>query len=215
QAQVSAVSNWLTGAGLTVTAVKDEMGGYVAAQGSVRAAAHAFGVRFGTFRGPDRRADRAPEETASAPAGVAGDVLTVSGLDTATHNMTPSDTLPPPDPNYWIAPPCSQYYGQKVAVNEPSAYGLKQPWTNCGYTPRQIRGAYGVTQSGRTGKGVSVAVVDAYASPTMLTDANQYAKATGDKPFAAGQYSQDLASDFTLTAPHECDAAGSSGEGAL
>ncbi|HJY96764.1 MAG TPA: protease pro-enzyme activation domain-containing protein, partial [Streptosporangiaceae bacterium] len=51
QAQVRAVSGWLAGAGLTVTTVKDEMGGYVAVQGSVKAAAHAFGVTFGTFRG--------------------------------------------------------------------------------------------------------------------------------------------------------------------
>src|SRR3984957_11110687 len=215
QTQVSAVSSWLTASGLKVPTVKDEVGGYVAVQGSVQAAAHAFGVTFGTFRGPDRQADRAPEPTASAPAGVAGDVLTASGLDTAKHNMTPADTPPPPDPNYWIAPPCSQYYGQKVAVSEPSAYGAKQPWTNCGYTPRQIRGAYGVTQSGMTGKGVSVAVVDAYASPTMLTDANQYARVTGDKPFAAGQYSQDLASVFTNTAPDQCDAAGWYGEQTL
>jgi subtilase family serine protease len=215
QAQVRAVSGWLAGAGLTVTTVKDEMGGYVAVQGSVRAAAHAFGVTFGTFRGPDRRADRAPEETASAPAGVASDVLTVSGLDTATHDMTPADTLPPPGPNYWVAPSCSRYYGQKIAVKEPSAYGAKQPWTNCGYTPRQIRGAYGVSQSGMTGKGVTVAIVDAYASPTMPSDANHYAKATGDKPFAAGQYHQELAANFTDTAPNQCDAAGWYGEQTL
>jgi subtilase family serine protease len=156
-----------------------------------------------------------PEQTASAPAGVASDVLTVSGLDTATHDMTPADTLPPPGPNFWVAPPCSQYYGQKIAVKEPSAYGAKQPWTNCGYTPRQIRGAYGVSQSGMTGKGVTVAIVDAYASPTMLSDANQYAKVTGDKPFAGGQYTQDLASNFTDTAPNECDAAGWYGEQTL
>jgi subtilase family serine protease len=215
QAQVSAVSSWLTGTGLTVTMVKDEMGGYVAVQGSVQAAVRAFGVTFGTFRGPDRRADRAPEETASAPAGVASDVLTVSGLDTATHDMTPADTLPPPGPNYWVAPSCSQYYGQKIAVKEPSAYGAKQPWTNCGYTPRQIRGAYGVSQSGMTGKGVTVAIVDAYASPTMPSDANHYAKATGDKPFAAGQYHQELAANFTDTGPNQCDAAGWYGEQTL
>ncbi len=146
---------------------------------------------------------------------MASDVLTVSGLDTATHDMTPADTLPPPGPNYWVAPPCSQYYGQKIAVKEPSAYGAKQPWTNCGYTPRQIRGAYGVSQSGMTGKGVTVAIVDAYASPTMPSDANQYAKVTGDKPFAPGQYTQDLASNFTDTAPNECDAAGWYGEQTL
>ncbi|MGH7734113.1 MAG: S53 family peptidase, partial [Gemmatimonadales bacterium] len=127
----------------------------------------------------------------------------------------PADTLPPPGPNYWVAPPCSTYYGQKIAFGTPSAYGRKQPWNNCGYTPRQIRGAYHVGQSGMTGKGQTVAIVDAYASPTMLSDANEYAKVTGDKPFASGQYTQDLASTFTDTAPDECDAAGWYGEETL
>jgi subtilase family serine protease len=215
QAQVSAVTSWLTGAGLTVTKVEDEMGGYVAVQGSVQTAARAFGVTFGTFRGPDRRADRAPEQAATAPASLAGAVLTVTGLDTATHDMTPADTLPPPGPNYWVAPPCSKYYGQKIASGEPSAYGAKQPYTNCGYTPRQIRGAYHVSQSGMTGKGVTVAIVDAYASPTMPSDANEYAKATGDQPFAPGQYTQHLAATFSYTAANECDAPGWYGEQTL
>lgn len=210
--QISSVRDWLTTSGMTVTRVNDEMGGYVAVQGSVKSAARAFGVTFGTFRGPDHHADRAPEGTASAPVGVADDVLTVTGLDTATHYMTPADTLPPPGPNYWVAPPCSQYYGQKVATKEPSAYGAKQPWTNCGYTPRQIRGAYGVTQSGMTGKGVTVAIVDAYASSTIVSDANHYAKVTGDKPFARGQYTQDLAASFTNTGADECNAASWYGE---
>jgi subtilase family serine protease len=214
-AQVSAVKSWLTGAGMTVTGVEDEMGGYVAATGSVQAAAQAFGVTFGMFKGPDGKADRAPEQSASAPADVAGDVLTVSGLDTASHFMKPADTLPPPGPNYWVAPPCSQYYGQKVAYNEPSAYGKKQPWTNCGYTPRQIRGAYHVTQSGMTGKGQTVAIVDAYASPTILSDANEYAKVTGDRPFASGQFTQDLSSTWEYTAADECDAPGWYGEETL
>jgi subtilase family serine protease len=38
QAQVSAVRSWLSGAGLTVTKVTDEVGGYVVVQGSVQAA---------------------------------------------------------------------------------------------------------------------------------------------------------------------------------
>jgi subtilase family serine protease len=214
-AQITAVKSWLTGDGLTVTNVSDQIGGYVEVQGSVQDTAQAFGVTFGTYRGPDKKADRAPAATATAPAGVASDVLTVSGLDTATHQMKPVDTLPPPTYNYWVAPPCSTYYGQKIAFNEPSAAGLKQPWTNCGYTPRQIRGAYNVTKSGMTGKGQTVAIVDAYASPTMLSDANEYAKVTGDKPFRAGQYTQDLASDFTQTSPDECDAAGWYGEETL
>jgi subtilase family serine protease len=213
--QVSAVRSWLTGAGLTVTNVEDEIGGYVEVVGSVQAAAQAFGVTFGTFKGPDARADRAPDQTATAPASVASAVLTVSGLDTATHDAKPADTLPPPGSNYWVAPPCSTYYGQKIAVHEPSAYGLKQPWTNCGYTPRQIRDAYQVTPSGMTGRGQTVAIVDAYASPTMLADANDYAQVTMDKPFAPGQFTQDLAGAYTDTAADECDAQGWYGEETL
>jgi subtilase family serine protease len=214
-AQVTGVQNWLTGAGLTVTKTEDEVGGYIEVTGSVQQATQAFGVTFGTYKAPSGQSARAPEESATAPADVASAVLTVSGLDTAKHQAAPADTLPPPGYNYWIAPPCSQYYAQKIAVNEPSAGLAKQPWTNCGYTPRQIRGAYHVAQSGMTGKGQTVAIVDAYASPTMLSDANQYAKATGDPQLAPGQYNQDLASDFTLTSPDECDAAGWYGEESL
>jgi len=214
-AQIAAVKAWLTGGGLTVTSVNDSVDGYVAVSGSVSDTAKAFSVTFQNFKGPDKRTDRAPAETASAPASVASAVLTVSGLDTATHDAKPADTLPPPGPNYWVAPPCSAYYGQKIATSEPSAYGKKQPWNNCGYTPAQVRGAYGVSQSGMTGKGQTVAIVDAYASPTMQSDANEFAKVVGDKPFRPGQYQQYLPSTFTDTAADECDAPGWYGEETL
>jgi subtilase family serine protease len=214
-AQIAAVKSWLTGAGLAITSVDGNVGGYVAVRGPVEAAAKAFNVTFGQFTGPDKRTDRAPEQTASVPASVGSAVLTVSGLDTARNFMKPADTLPPPGPNYWVAPPCSQYYGQKIAANEPAAYGRHQPWNNCGYTPRQIRGAYGVAGSGMTGRGQTVAIVDAYASPTMLSDANTYARVTGDRPFRPGQYEQYLPATFTYTAPTECDAAGWYGEETL
>jgi len=214
-ADISAVRDWLTGAGLAVTKVENGVAGYVEVGGSVQDATRAFGVTFGSFLGPDKKADRAPEQDATVPAGLAGQVLAVSGLDTAAHYMRPFDTLPPPGPNYWIAQPCSEFYGEKIAYDEPSAYGLSQPWTNCGYTPSQIRGAYNVDKSGMTGKGQTVAIVDAYASPTMLSDANEYAKVTGDRPFAPGQYNQVLASSFEYAAPDECDAQGWYGEETL
>ncbi len=214
-AQITAVKAWLTGDGLTVTSVNDSVDGYVAVTGSVSDAAKAFSVTFQNFKGPDKRTDRAPAQAASAPASVASAVLTVTGLDTATHQMKPGDTLPPPGPNYWVAGPCSQYYGQKIATTEPSAYGTKQPWNNCGYTPSQVRSAYGVTKSGMTGQGQTVAIVDAYASPTMQSDANEFSKVVGDEPFRPGQYQQYLPSTFTDTAADECDAAGWYGEETL
>jgi subtilase family serine protease len=214
-AEVQQVKAWLTGAGLNVTKVVDELGGYVAVTGSLSSAGRAFDVSFGEFKGPDGKLDRAPDQAASTPSSIGSAVLAVSGLDTATHMMKPQDTLPPPGPNYWVAPPTSSYYGQLIANNEPTAYGVHQPWTNGGYTPQQIAGAYGVTQSGMTGKGQTVAIVDAYASPTMLSDANQYSQVVGEHSFRRGQYQQYLPSNFTDTAADECDAAGWYGEETL
>ena len=216
-AEVAAVQSWLTSAGLTVTTVNDKSpaGAYIGVRGAVAAASTAFGVTFGMYKGPAGQTDRAPAQAASAPAAIASSVLAISGLDTAKSEIKPADTLPPPGPNYWVAPPCSTYYGQLTATTEPTAYGTHQPWTNCGYTPRQIRSAYGVTASGATGKGQTVAIVDAYASPTMLSDANQYAKVTGDPGYRAGQYKQYLPATFTETAADLCDAAGWYGEESL
>ncbi len=214
-AQVAAVESWLTEAGLTVTEVNSEVGGYVAVSGSLAAAGKAFGVTFGEFTGPEGKSDRAPEQTATAPEPAAAAVLTVTGLDTAKHLARHDEALPPPGPNYWIAGPTSSYYGQKIATNEPTADGHYQPWTNGGYTPSQIRGAYGVTASGMTGLGQTVAVVDAYASPTMLSDANKYALFTGDQPFRLGQYQQALPKNFYDVGEEECEASGWYGEETL
>jgi subtilase family serine protease len=214
-AAATAVESWAKGAGLKVGTVTSGAGAYVQVTGSAGAIASAFTVKFGMYK--DGKATyRAPEEAASIPGSIASDVLSVSGLDSAKDQMKPgavqpNDTLPPAPANYFVAPYCGTYYGQKVTAGKygtvagtttkvPTVNGKAQPWTNCGYTPQQIRGAYNVGKSGETGKGVTVAVVDAYASPTMLSDANKYAawaKANGgsrtlDKPFAKGQYKQVL-----------------------
>ncbi len=214
-AEVSSVRQWLASAGLSVTRVNaaSPAGAYIGVRGSVAAASKAFGVSFGTFRGPDGQSARAPESAASAPSSVASDVLAVAGLDTAKSAIKPA--LPPPPPNYWVANPCSTYYGQKTATNKPKAYGKFQPWTNCGYTPSQVRSAYGVTGSGETGAGQTVAIVDAYAAPTIKADANQFATTVGDQPFASGQFKQYKAGPYTLAAANQCDAAGWYGEESL
>ncbi len=214
-AEIASVKSWLTSAGLSVTKVsaKYPADAYIGVRGSVAAAAKAFSVTFGTYRGPGGTADRAPDQAATAPASVASSILAVSGLDTAKSVIKPD--LPPPGPNYWVAGPCSTYYAQKIATNKPKAYGKYQPWNNCGYTPTQVAGAYGVTKSGMTGKGQTVAIVDAYSSPTMLSDANQFATTVGGKPFAPGQYKQYKVGPYTLAGANECDAQGWYGEETL
>jgi subtilase family serine protease len=227
-ARVAAVRSWLRRAGLRVTGVSDHVAdGYLAVTGSVAAARRAFGVRLARYRLAGQGVVRAPEAAVTVPRGVAASVLDVTGLSTARQamqHMSVSRTavprpaasqLPPPGPNYWVAKPCGSYYNQKIATSKPAAYGRHWPWAVCGYTPRQVRGVYGVTQSGMTGRGQTVAIVDAYASPTMLSDANTYARVVGDKPFAPGQYQQYLPAKFTNAGTDQCDAQGWYGEQTL
>ena len=53
-AEVASVKSWLTSAGLSVTktSAKYPAGAYIGVRGSVAAASKAFGVTFGTYRGP-------------------------------------------------------------------------------------------------------------------------------------------------------------------
>jgi len=77
------------------------------------------------------------------------------------------------------SPYCNHIYGAGALVAKLSTaadvYGAAIPWLDCGYTPLQIRNAYGLSKVNYNGKGVTVAIVDAFASPTLLADANRYA----------------------------------------
>ena len=86
--------------------------------------------------------------------------------------------------------PCSEYFGQLTASQYPTAFGTHLPFAVCGYTPAQLRSAYDTDDA--TGRGATVAIIDAYGSPSIERDANQYATRHGDKPFAAGQYSEKV-----------------------
>jgi subtilase family serine protease len=243
-AEARSVESWASSNGLRVGAVTSGFGAHVQVTGTASAIARAFGVKFGSYQAGTRKAAQrfwAPEEAASVPASIRGDVLTVTGLDSAKHEATPDETLPPPGQNYFVAPWSSAYYAQKIAAGPfgtvagtttkiPTVNGQAQPWTNTGYTPAQVRGAYNVAKSGETGKGVTVAVIDAYTPPTLESDASEYAQwAAGqpggnpalDKPFANGQftivqhpgattYDDTLPSDAT-----DCGAAGWYGESTL
>ncbi|HXW43705.1 MAG TPA: S53 family peptidase [Streptosporangiaceae bacterium] len=200
-AQVSAVTGWLRSAGLRVTGVTRH---YVAVSGSVAAAQDAFAVRLASFRVPGGAVAMAPEQTVTVPAAVRSAVLTVTGLDTETIMMQPTIAGVPDSTRpqaglpsaFYTAGPCSRYYGQHRATTEPKAYGSHALWAVCGYSPQQIRGAYGLTGSKTTGSGVTVAIVDAYSSPTMPADANAYAKATGFAGLSQSQFQQSLPGSF-------------------
>jgi subtilase family serine protease len=212
QQQVAAVSSWLKAAGLSVDLAGSNTQHYLHVTGRVDGAQKAFGTDFHNYAAQGQ-VSRAPVSNATVPESVSSSVLTVTGLDTGAHLRSHGDALPPPEPNYNVAQPCADYYGQKVATNQPKAYGKQQPRAMCGLLPKQLRGAYGGTASGLTGKGATVAIVDAYAAPKMEQVSNTFARKYGDTPFSAGQYREVLPPAFDLV--DECGAAGWYGEEAL
>ncbi|WP_329562391.1 S53 family peptidase [Kitasatospora sp. NBC_01266] len=107
------------------------------------------------------------------------------------------------DPN---AEPCSQWWGQNSSAI-PAYNGQTTAIDQvCGYTPQQLRAAYGVTDSPYTGKGRTVAVVLNGALPTMAADANRFFAAHNVPGFAPGQYSENFGPNFAATCRGESDA---------
>jgi subtilase family serine protease len=209
QGQIDQVSAWLKSSGLTVTDANQH---YVSVTGDAAAIQKAFATPLHNYR-KDGKTYHAPQHVASAPSALAGVVLTVTGLDNAPHKATPKDTLPGPGAGFRNAGPFSTYYGSNVATTLPDAYGGKVPYAIKGYTGEQLRAAYGADKF--TGKNVTVAITDAYASPTMASDAANYAQRNGDAPYRKGQYSEVLPSTWTDTGDDACGASGWYGEQSL
>ncbi|MFG2131520.1 protease pro-enzyme activation domain-containing protein [Streptomyces sp. NPDC048751] len=209
KAQVAAVKSWLTSAGLKVTGVTQH---YVSVTGDVAAAEKAFGTQLHNFA-KGSHTYRAPSRTASVPESLQDAVLTVTGLDNAPHKASHDDQLPGPAAAFRNSGPFSSYYGSNIATTLPDAYGKKIPYAVKGYTGKQLRAAYGAGTY--TGKGVRVAITDAYASPTIAFDAGTYAKKNGDAAYTSGQLRQVLPKNYTHTKADECDASGWYGEETL
>jgi subtilase family serine protease len=110
------------------------------------------------------------------PTALAPVVSGVVGLDDSAqlvHTDLSGDPDAPPSPAFVTGQPCSAYWGQLPATGFPNPYGKGAlPYAPCGYTPQQIKGAYGI--SGFDGSGQTVAIIDAYASPTIQQDLDQW-----------------------------------------
>lgn len=178
QQQVQSVQQWLTSQGFDVV-YTPQNNLYVSAEGTVAQAAAAFGVQFGIYS-VDGLSLRAPTSDPSVPASLAGIVSGMIGLDQTSqlvHLNIAHDPDAPPSPGFRNAPPCSAYWGEKTSPL-PNPYGTGPlPYAPCGYTPDQIKGAYGI--SGFDGSGQTVAIIDAYASPTIQKDLDTWSANRG------------------------------------
>jgi subtilase family serine protease len=242
QATVDAVSSWLNASGFRVADVAAN-NAYVEATGTVSQADQTFNVRLGLYKVLGQVL-RASQTDLTVPAAVSSDVLSVVGLDqsesllkpdlaggsndvTGSGSSTGSSTpaagpaqAPPPPAGFRNAQPCGAYYGQTVDTTDPSYAGQQLPYSPCGYTPEQMRSAYGVNQlldQGVDGSGTTVAIVDAFASPTLYQDAAEYAQRNDPAhPLTQSQFKEDIfPPTVSLEPPDQCDASGWYGEQTL
>ncbi len=129
----------------------------------------------------------------------------------------------PQPAGFRVGTPCSDYYGQKLADTLPpfgDGFPDPLPYAVCGYKPAQLQGAYNLTNSiakGLNGSGVTVAITDAFESPTLYSDAVEYAKKnqSPSQQWRRGQFKEMIQRPFVKTGPEECEAEGWSGEQTL
>jgi subtilase family serine protease len=192
-AAVTAVEAWVRSAGLKVKSVAPSRL-YVEVTGTMGRAESLVGTRLDTYayQGQDLAE---PIADYDIPARLDGIVAGVANLDDASVLQSPAgDTLPgPPKGIHDGVQPCSSYYGQTIATDKPKAYGQNWPYTICGYDADQFEEAFGLyngIQQGTDGSGVTVAITDAYASPTILSDADTWSTQNNLPQFGAGQFTQ-------------------------
>ena len=213
--QVAQVQNWLTSQGFTLV-YTPQNNHYVSAKGTVAQAQAAFGTNFGMYRVKGLTL-RSPSADVSIPSSMAGLVSGVIGLDQSArlvHTNHAVDGKAPPTPGFRNAPPLSTFWAQYltgVAVPPytppPAAPGYafptdftdillpSVPWSEMGHTPAQIKGVYNISSS-YNGTGQTVAIIDAYASPTILQDVNQWSTNRGIPQFGTaggGTFTQVVA----------------------
>lgn len=225
-AQIAQAKQWLTGEGFTVGAVSKD-GITISASGTAAQVQSAFGTTLKNYRLRGRTL-RMAADNLSVPSSVAGIVAGALGVNqtlatpadagnpdlpgsstATTTTSAPSGTFPPAPPAFLTHPPCSTSYGaSSTTVSPPFGNGYPSTVPNivCGYKPGQLRSAYGVT-SAATGTGVTVAVIDAYGSATIESDATRYfALNDSGNPFANANFTQIIQGPFDDQT--ECGASG-------
>jgi subtilase family serine protease len=205
-AQVAAVEKWARSAGLTVVSATAH---YVALTGTapklssaLRTSIHAYGQSAGgpvTAYGPVRGI--------SVPASIGADVATVTGLDNnsysagqagaASQRAAAGTAAAGPGASPWASFACSHWWGQHVSSIPRVEGRASAPDAVCGYTPQQLRSAYGVPADG--GRGATIAIVLDGSLPTMLADANRFFRGYHLPGYASGQFTVNTGPGFAAS----------------
>jgi subtilase family serine protease len=195
-ADVSGVTTWLKKQGFAVGYTPSNRH-YIEASGTVAQASAAFATTFANYKYSGATL-QSPQTALSVPAGPPA-ISGIVGLDDSAALVHTDRTAAPPGA-FVNAQPCSAYWGEKTVQNTPTLDGTALPaspsaFAPCGYAGAQLQGAYGFSSAiagGTDGSGVTVAVIDAYASPTIASDIETYSDLHG-LPTTKGLFRQVVA----------------------
>ena len=194
---VSAVTSWLKQQGFSVGYTPANRH-FIEAAGTTAQAAAAFSTTFSIYSYAGAQL-HSPDSTLSVPSSLPA-IAAVVGLDESDALVHPASVDAPPPAAFVNAPPCSIYWGEKHVATTPTPDGTVLPtppyeFAPCGYAGAQLQGVYGLANaiaSGSDGRGVTVAVIDAYASPTIVQDIETYSSLHG-LPSTRGLFRQVVA----------------------
>ncbi len=189
---VAAVRAHLEQFGITVKFIPGNRT-YIQAEGTAAQIEAAFSTQLGLYK-VGEQVKRAPIADVVMPAALQSRVSAVLGLSSpvlyaphaykrgaiARQQAIAMVQAKNPHPYASNGPQsCSEWFGQIKDTADPTYPGYAPlSYAPCGYKPGQIRSAYGFTnivRRGNDGHGQSIAIVDAFLSPTLLTDAQTYA----------------------------------------
>jgi subtilase family serine protease len=208
--QFERVRRWLTSAGLSFTQPNWRE---LSVTGTIGQLQNAFDVTFDNYTDPDPNDGfvyQMPKTDLSIPGELGSLVLDVPNTifwtpkpnaraaaagQTANHAggtrayLSAKKTGVGSFPHIASAPaslmsPCSRYWGQKPATATPTVNGRTPSLAPCGYTPAQLRQAYGLDSE--TGKGQTVAVIG-IALDTLEQDVNIWGRHVGTQGLRPGQ----------------------------
>ncbi|MET3806087.1 subtilase family serine protease [Nakamurella sp. UYEF19] len=199
QADFDAVKKYLVASGETIYATPASRE-YIVFRGPAATVAPAFGTTLRNYR-VQGQVVSAPSSAPTLPASIASKVQGMSLGDSRVRLTRPTTVSSGSAPTAKLktatgisahtagkaAPAadstsCSDFYGE-YTHSVPSIFGhTVAPTDLCGYLPSQLRQSAGINKlinAGYDGSGQTVAIVDAYASPTILQDTNDYMVAAG------------------------------------
>jgi subtilase family serine protease len=194
QAGVRAVESWLRQEGFTGLQT-DAQRNYVRATGAAATIDTAFRTKLEYYRSTStvnagRFRLRANSQAVAIPRSLSPYVLGVTGLDNAAPQLPLIRTPQRPGSTGQTAARCSRYYGQHHIAKLPRRFGrTSYPTQVCGYSPSQMRSAYGA-DTRNTGRGQTVALVEQGLTPDMFLTLRDYARAESFVAPSAHRYNE-------------------------